>query len=183
MSVDPSLVPPWAGFLDELDELLDDTFELHCVGGFAIVAAYGLPRSTNDLDYFTLIPFNRVQDLERIAGHGSALARKHKVQVHLAAIASVPEDYERRMTELFPQRFKHLRLFVLDAYDLVLSKLSRNVERDREDVAHLARTCHLDGMILRDRYVAELRPILIGDARQHDLTLKFWIDAYFPPQS
>jgi uncharacterized nucleotidyltransferase DUF6036 len=40
----------------------------------------------------------------------------------------------------FPARFKKLRLFILDPYDLVLSKLSRNVARDREDVAYPVRT-------------------------------------------
>jgi hypothetical protein len=59
--------------VEELDSLLDEPIELHCIGGFAIVAAYGLKRSTNDLDYFTLVPCNRVPDLEKLAGEGSPL--------------------------------------------------------------------------------------------------------------
>lgn len=47
MSSEPP--PQWAAFLKELDSLLDEPVELHCIGGFAAVAAYGLPRSTNDL--------------------------------------------------------------------------------------------------------------------------------------
>ena len=175
----PDLVPPWKEFLEELDSLLNEPFELHCIGGFAVVAAYGLPRSTNDLDYFSLVPYNRVSDLERMAGEGSALARKHKVHVHHAAVASVPESYTERMTELFPERFKNIRLFVLDPYDVVLSKLSRNVERDRQDVEYLAKTQHLDSKILRERYEKELRPILIGPASRHHATLEFWLKAYF----
>lgn len=64
----PDLLSPWAGFLRELDGLLDVPIELHCVGGFAVVAAYGLPRSTNDLDYISLVSCNVVPDLEGIAG-------------------------------------------------------------------------------------------------------------------
>lgn len=52
----PSLPPPWREFLAELDDVFDEPLQFHCIGGFAVVAAYGLPRSTNDLDYFTLIP-------------------------------------------------------------------------------------------------------------------------------
>src|ERR1700674_1279024 len=175
----PNLPSPWAEFLQELDSLLDEPFELHCIGGFAVVAAYHLPRGTNDLDYFSLIPFNRVADLDKIAGEGSALARKHKVYLHQAAIASVPENYAERMTELFPGRFKNIRLRVLDPYDIVLSKRSRNIHRDREDVQYLVKTRQLESGVLRERYENELRTNLIGPLDQHDATLEFWIEAYF----
>jgi|SRR5215831_3885226 len=175
----PNLSSPWREFLNELDGVLTEPVELHCIGGFAIVAAYGLARSTNDLDYFSLVPCNRVHDLQGIAGEGSALARKHKVQVHHASVATVPESYEERLTEPFPGRFENLRLFVLDPYDIVLSKLSRNEERDRQDVEYLAKTQHLDHQVLRERYENELRPLLIGPVSRHDKTLEFWVEAYF----
>ncbi|MGB7025062.1 MAG: DUF6036 family nucleotidyltransferase [Candidatus Acidiferrales bacterium] len=175
----PDLLSPWAGCLQELDGLLDAPIELHCIGGFAVVAAYGLPRSTNDLDYISLVSRNVAPDLERIAGEGSALAKKHKVHVHRVTIATVPEDYEERLTELFPKRFKNIRLLVLDAYDIVLSKLSRNIERDRQDVEYLAKTCQLDPSVLRERYEREFKPYLIGPPKRHDNALEFWIEAYF----
>ena len=137
------------------------------------------PRSTNDLDYFSLIPCNRIRDIQDLAGEGSALARKHNVHVHHAGVASLPESYEDRLIELYLGQFNNIRLRVLDAYDLVLSKLSRNADRDREDVQFLARTRDLDPNVLRDRYTRELRPILIGPAGRHDQTLEFWIEAYF----
>jgi Nucleotidyltransferase of unknown function (DUF6036) len=127
------LGPTWTGFLQELDSLLDEPVQFHCIGGFAAVAKYGLPRGTNDLDYFSLVPANRMRDLQEMAGEGSPLARKHKVHVHHAGVATLPENYEERMKELLPGQFKNICLFVLDPYDLVLSKLSRNIERDRED--------------------------------------------------
>ena len=175
----PDLPSPWKQFLEELDSLLDAPVQLHCIGGFAVVAAYGLPRSTNDLDYVTLIPYDRVPELEALAGEGSHLARKYKVHVHHAGVATVPESYDERMKELFPGRFKNIRLFVLDPYDLVLSKLSRNVERDREDVAFLAKTLNLQADVLRERYEQEMKFALIGPPEQHNKTLEFWIEAYF----
>lgn len=175
----PEVLVPWAGFLNELGNLLDEPFEFHCIGGFAIVVAYGLPRSTNDLDYFSLIPNNRQRYLEQTAGEGSSLAQRHGVHVHHAGVATVPERYDERLTELFPRRFKNIRLFVLDPYDLVLSKLSRNVERDRQDVAYLARTQNLDPNVLRERYERELKSYLIGPPAWHDRTLEFWLEAYF----
>jgi Nucleotidyltransferase of unknown function (DUF6036) len=178
MSLEPP--PEWAAFLKEVDSLLDEPVELHCIGGFAAVAAYGLPRSTNDLDYYSITPSNRVLDLEDLAGEGSALARKHRVSIHHAAIASVPENYEDRLTELYPGRYKNIRLLVIDPYDLVLSKLSRNSARDREDVQYLARTQKLEAGILRERYEKELRSCLTGPIERHNGTLDFWLRAYFP---
>jgi hypothetical protein len=179
MSQRRDLPSPWADFLGELDTLLGETIELHCIGGFAVVAGYGFPRGTNDLDYRTLIPHNLINDLQRLAGPGSALARKHKVYVQRVGVGSIPENYEDRLAELHRGRFKRIRLFIPDAYDLVLSKLSRNIERDRQDVEYLANIAQLDAKVLRTRYTEELRPLVMGDVRQHDQTLEFWIEAYF----
>ena len=91
-------------------------------------------------------------------------------------MAHVPEDYEERLTELFPKVFKHLRLFALDPYDLALSKLERNIQRDRDDVMHLARTVPFDLEVLQERYLKELRWQL-GNPEREDLTLRLWIEA------
>ena len=175
----PEPVSPWKEFLEDLDSLLTEPVKLNCIGGFAVVAAYGLPRSTNDLDYFSIEPYACAAELETIAGQGSALARKRKLHLQRAGVASLPEGYDERLIELYPGHFKNLRLFVPDPYDLVLSKLTRNADRDREDVRHLARTCSLDPNVLRDRYQNEMRSIVIGDSEYHDATLEFWIEAYF----
>jgi len=38
MSEKPDLPVPWGDFLGELDALLDEPIQLHCIGGFAVVA-------------------------------------------------------------------------------------------------------------------------------------------------
>jgi len=70
---------------------------------------------------------------------------------------------------------KHLRLFALDPYDLALSKLERNTQRDRDDVKHLTRIVPFDLDKLQERYQKELRPDL-GNPKREDLTLKLWIE-------
>jgi hypothetical protein len=173
----PTDIPaPWKGFLEKLDTLLEEPVRLDCIGGFAVVMGYGLRRATNDLDYRTLNPYNLINDLQRIAGPASALAKECGVHLQHTAVASMPENYEDRLTELSPGHFKSLRLFIPDPYDLVLSKLSRNIERDRQDVEYLAKTQHLDPAVLRERY-KELT--LIGPQERHDATLEFWLEAYF----
>jgi hypothetical protein len=175
----PELGSPWKEFLEELDSLLTEPVRLHCIGGFAAVAAYSLPRSTNDLDYFSIEPHDCGDRLQTIAGQGAPLARKHKLHFQRAGVASLPEGYDERLSELCPGHFKHLRLFVPDPYDLILSKLTRNADRDREDVRHLIKTCSLDPKVLRDRYQNQMRPAVVGDTDYHNATLEFWIEAYF----
>lgn len=171
------LLSPWREFLQALDGLLNEQFELHCIGGFAVTAAYGLQRRTNDLDYFSLVPANRSDNLERLAGEESALARKYRVHIHSAGVASLPDNYEERLTEVFAGMLRNIRLLIPDPYDLVLSKLGRNAERDREDVAHIAKAQHLSAANLRDRFEREY--LSIGPRERDENTLKFWIEAYF----
>lgn len=63
----------------------------------------------------------------------------------------------------------------LDPYDLALTKLERNIERDRNDVRYLVRTVPFDLDLLRERYRAEHRPYL-GNPKREDLTLELWIE-------
>ena len=111
------------------------------------------------------------------------MAKTYRLYFQHVTVASLPESYDERLTELFPGRFQNLRLFALDAHDLALSKLTRNTPVDRDDVAHLAKTVPLDPALLRARYQQELRPIVIGDAERHDRTLEMWIESYFPPRT
>ncbi len=66
-------------------------------------------------------------------------------------------------------------LTVFERHDLVLAKLCRNIDRDREDVVALARGPGLDIDVLRQRYQEELRPKL-GRPEREDLTLRLWIE-------
>jgi|SRR5215467_11907777 len=119
--------------------------------------------------------FLRELDEKALGRQGGWLHKKHKVYLDYVGVAKVPEDYEDRMTEMFAGSFKRLRLCALDPYDLVLSKLERNIQRDRDDVKHLARSVPLDLGVLGERYEKELRWHL-GNPEREDLTLKLWIE-------
>jgi hypothetical protein len=106
---------------------------------------------------------------------GGELHRKYKVYLDQVGVTQPPDDYESRLREMFPGAFQNLRLMALDPYDLALTKLERNIGRDRSDVRYLARTVPFDLNILRDRYMIELRPYL-GNPTREDLTLQFWIE-------
>ena len=119
---------------------------------------------------------NQAAELVKKGGKGSELHKKHRVYLDHIAIASCPCDYDERLVEMFPGRYKFLRLYALDPYDVALTKLSRNIERDRDDVKYLARTIPFDLDKLRRRYQIEWRPYAIGNPKHHDLTMALWIE-------
>jgi hypothetical protein len=172
---------PWRSFLRELDERLNETVELHCIGGFVVSLHYGIGRQTSDIDFLTVVPRNPGIDLEEIAGRGSCLHRRYRLYVQRVTIANAPEGYAGRLTRMFPAAgWKRLSLLAMEAHDLALSKLERNAERDREDVLGLAAAGHIDPRTLEDRYTQELRPYLLGDLERHDLTLRLWLAMCWP---
>jgi len=178
----PSDQPPWENFLAEVDSLLKAPVEIHCLGGFIVTVRHGRPRTTGDLDYIEIVPLAAAREFEEIAGKQSKLAKKHRVCIHSAAVADLPDGYKERLTELLPGRFTNIRLFALEAHDLALSKLTRNWPVDREDIEYLAKTVPLDPKVLKERYERELRPIVMGDVAKHDHTLKLVLEAYFDYQ-
>ncbi len=174
MKPDP-LPDPWHSFFRELDAQTTAKIQLHCLGGFVVTMQYGLNRPTADVDILKIVPHGEIDSVMNLAGKRSPLHKKYGVYLDLVTVASVPENYETRLAELGPKTFQRIRLFALDPYDLALTKLERNLQRDRDDVKHLARTVPLDISILRQRYQIELRPYLLNE-KKHDLTLQLWIE-------
>jgi Nucleotidyltransferase of unknown function (DUF6036) len=172
----PKQVPePWRSFLEELDQRATGETRLDCMGGFVVTVLYGFSRETSDLDVLLIAPTEQGRPLLELGVQGGTLHKKYNVYLDYVGVATVPEDYEGRLTEMFAGEFKRLRICALDPYDLALSKLERNIQRDRDDVKHLARAIPLDLKILKERYAKELRWQL-GNPEREDLTLKLWIE-------
>jgi hypothetical protein len=172
---DVQLHEPWASFLSELDAQLTRSTEVHCLGGFVVSELYGLERPTADVDILDVTKGTDPATLVRMAGRGSELHKRHKVYLDVVTIAAVPEDYESRLLDLLPKRFRNLRLRALERHDLVLAKLARNTDKDIEDLKRIAVNAGLDLDTLRQRYGRELR-FQLGRPAEGDATLEFWIE-------
>jgi uncharacterized nucleotidyltransferase DUF6036 len=166
---------PWDSFLRDLDAAMSASVRLDCIGGFVITQFYGLERTTSDIDLIEIAPREEAGAIATLAFRGGSLARKHLVCVDRVGVAAVPENYEKRLIEMFPGAYINLRLMALDPYDLALSKLQRNGQKDRDDVRFLARSVPLDPEVLEQRYAAELRWQL-GLPEREDLTLQLWME-------
>ena len=167
---------PWRSFLYAIDAALKERVEVECLGGFVVTARYGMPRPTADVDVLSIAPREQREFILELAGQGSPLHKKHLVHIEYVTVAAIPEGYEERLTEMFPDLFAHLRLLALNPYDIALSKLERNSQRDRDDVKFLARTVPFDLQTLKRRYEKELRPNL-GNPKRENRTIQLWIEA------
>jgi hypothetical protein len=160
---------PWLSFLNELDRIATSTVRLDCIGGFVITMLYGLNRPTADMDVLEIAPQSAASAFAQVAMLGGPLYKKYGIYLDRVTVAQPPYEYESRIQVMFPGTFQYLHL-------MALTKLERNIERDRNDVRYLARTIPFNLEILRERYRTEQRPYL-GNPKREDLTLQLWIDA------
>lgn len=173
----PDLPSPWPEFLADVDQSLSEPVELHCVGGFVLAIVYGIPRTTADIDYISVIPHHAIEELDRIAGEDSALAKKHKVWIHVAGgIVDYPENYESRLNTL-PLGLKKLTLRFFEPYDLLLAKLTRNNPKDMEDVRALVQKLNLKFDVLVERFQSEMS--WVPNRERHEQTLNVVWKDYF----
>jgi|SRR5437588_4554415 len=156
---------PWRSFLRELDEAVAEEVRLICMGGFVVTQLYGFSRSTADIDALSIVPRDQAAIIRELGSRGGPLYTKHKVYLDFVAVACVPEDYEGRLTEMYLQAFRRLRLFAPDPYDLALSKLasfcneSQNSRIIKEGFARFFSTiCHFS----LDKYVCFMAHITHG---------------------
>ena len=166
---------PWNAFFRDLDAAVSEVTRLDCIGGFVVTQLYGFSRTTADVDVIELAPRESSERLLSLAMQGGPLHRKHRIYLDRVAVAAVPEKYEDRLTEMFPGVYQSLRLMALDPYDVALSKLERNSQKDRDDVRFLAGAIPLDLQVLEDRYRKELRWQL-GRPEREDLTMQLWVE-------
>ncbi len=163
---------PWGAFLAELDTALPQQVILHCLDGFVLKALYDMPRITADIDYVRAVPSFAVTVLNRIAGQDSDLAKKHKVYLQFTKTLDMPENYEQRLRPL-DLGLSSLRLMMPDPYDFLLSKLTRNSPKDREDVKFVIKHAGLKFEVLEKRFEDEMKP-WAANPGLHRVTLKLW---------
>lgn len=137
MSTVRCLPEPWHSFLREIDEAVEATVRLDCIGGFVVTQLYGLERPTADPDVIELAPREASDLIMALASQGGPLHRKYRIYLDKVGVAAIPENYEDRLVEIAPGAYRHLRLMALDPYDIALSKLERNNQKDRDESAFL----------------------------------------------
>lgn len=174
----PTFPPsPWREFLQALDGRVTEACRLPCFGGFAVTLAYGISRLTFDIDVLDVAPPHVARILMREGGKGSPLAIEHKVHLDFVGIANPPYNYESRLRPIYEGAFQHLHLLVMDPYDVALTKLKRDSDKDFQDILQLAEKIPFDLDLFEKHYREELRDNTTGRPEGNDITFSRWIEA------
>ena len=104
-----ALAEPWLSFLKDIDDQLNEEIALHCMGGFAVVQAYGLEWATADIEVIAVLPAGTGSQLVALAGKESALRAQYGVYLDVVTVVSVPEAYESRLGALYPGSWRSAR--------------------------------------------------------------------------
>jgi hypothetical protein len=154
--------------------------DLFVLGGAAAVIAYGSPRGTVDIDAY--LENKRVRELfESWAGQGKELALKHGVYYQNANISLMlieDPDWRDRSREILKGKLKNLRVKAISKEDLILSKISRYNDRDREDIRFLTEKHKIEPKKLI-AYYKSARQYYVGDLRTLDQTFNIVLGEHF----
>lgn len=130
-------------YLEEIDGTLERPIELTIIGGAALILEYHHIRVTYDIDVLNT-PDARM--LSSFIDQHRTLHDKYNIPIHVidSSFFPVTDDFLENRIEYAKGTFKHLRIFILDLYDLVLSKLDRCSSKDRDDIQWLKENFVID---------------------------------------
>lgn len=134
-------------FFIELDQMWTlnnvEPIRLPIIGSAALFLQCNYTRGTKDSDVLQigqLTAAEVVTALEKIAGGGSALAKRHRSYLDIVApgIPFLPHPPRFHALAALNGKLQHFRVEVLDIIDVIVSKLKPFRAQDMDDIRYLA---------------------------------------------
>lgn len=146
-------------FLRDIDarlggETLKGKLALYVFGDAAAMIAYGCRHGTVDIDVY-LEDKRMSEKLAEWGGAGTELAKRHGLYFRSANTSLMLLEapaWKERCVKILKDRLKHIQVLALGKEDLVLSKLGRYSDRDREDIKFLIEKREIDPKMLTASY-------------------------------
>lgn len=151
---------------------LDKEIELFAMGGTAMVLK-NIKEATKDIDFLTASDYETIKELFILAGLEEKDSSKlcniwylnnKRIDIFYDEFVmgiTLPDDW-KEMSEHIRDIGK-LRLYILNWYDIIITKIARSEPRDIDDILTILKTQKIDFKILKNRYY-ELAPVsLIAD--------------------
>jgi hypothetical protein len=130
-----------------------ETLDLYLLGRSALILGYGAPLMTKDVD---VVDDFRSRLLIIAVGafgkdHSRVPARRFYLETVSSGLPPLPAGYRGRCVDV-PGRWQIIRPKRLEAHDLIVTKLRRFHQGDREDIRILCDTGDVEASILRERF-------------------------------
>ena len=155
---------------------LDEEIELFALGGTAMVLQ-NIKESTKDIDFITTADYTQIKKLFGLAGlkeqDTSKLCNKwymNNIRIDLfydgyIMGVSLADDWIRSSRKI--RRIGKLNLYILNWYDIIITKIARSETRDIKDVLDIIKSERIDFNRLKERYYALTENTIIRDYDEH----------------
>lgn len=156
---------------------LDEEIELFAIGGTAMVLK-NIKESTKDIDFLTRSSYKDIKRLFQLAGLKEKESSKlcniwfldNKIRIdifydgYIMGI-TLNDDWKRLSEQI--RKIGKLRLYVLNWYDIIITKIARSETRDIEDVLEIIKSNNIDFKLLKKRYYEATKDTVVRDYDEH----------------
>ncbi len=151
---------------------LNKPLELFAIGGTAMVLK-NIKESTKDIDFLTDERYEKIRDMFSLAGlreeSPSKLCnvwRLGKTRIDLfydGFIMGIPSPRNWKELSEKIKEIGKIKLFILNWYDLIITKISRSEKRDIDDIISITKSQNIDFNFLKERYYSIAETALIAN--------------------
>ncbi len=151
---------------------LNEPLELFAIGGTAMVLK-DMKESTKDIDFLTIEKYEKINKLFKLAGlkeesNGKAcnIWRLNGLRIDIfydGFIMGIPFPSDWKELSEKVKEIGKIKLFILNWYDLIITKISRSESRDINDILTIMKSQKIDFNFLKERYYSIAENSLISD--------------------
>ena len=151
---------------------LNEPLELFAIGGTAMVLK-NIKESTKDIDFLTAEKYEKIKGMFKLAGlkeESSSKAcniwRLNIIRIDIfydGLIMGIPFPDDWKILSEKIKEIGKIKLYILNWYDLIITKISRAETRDIDDCIAIINHQKLDFNFLKKRYYSIAETSLIAD--------------------
>jgi len=151
---------------------LNEPLELFAIGGTAMVLK-NIKESTRDIDFLTDENYDKIKELFELAGMKEESSNKicniwrlgsTRIDIFYDGFIMgipFPDDWKEKSNKI--KEIGKIKLYILNWYDIIITKISRSERRDIEDIIAIIKNQKLDFKFLKERYFSIAETALIAD--------------------
>jgi len=151
---------------------LNEPLELFAIGGTAMVLK-NIKESTKDIDFMTEESYEKIKRLFKLAGLKEEstdkvcnIWRLNNLRIDIFYDGFImgipfPDDWKEKSEKI--RKIGKITLYILNWYDIIITKISRSEKRDIEDILAIIKIQKLNFELLKERYFSIAETALITD--------------------